>query len=225
MDGSGRRMGIKLTVCDSGGKEGVTTNAYDFVRWLRRGDDPETDTSGEQGDYLWEPGLAQRFLLVKGASVRTAPRVAVSFPDSQRKDRSAGARGEIPVLMMNTDLLKDTLDKMLDRTEPGGGRINFPDWLDDNFFTELTVEVKDPNKGWLNPRKYRNESWDLLVYYLAASLTKLIGLEHLNWDNPPGWAEEWDENDLVFDPVAQEKPFASEAKPKRNLANLATNLA
>src|SRR5690606_37981436 len=25
MDGSGRRMGIKLTVCDSGGKEGVTT--------------------------------------------------------------------------------------------------------------------------------------------------------------------------------------------------------
>lgn len=229
MDGSNRRMGIKLTLCDSGGKEGVTTNAYDFVRWLRRGDvdehGNEIDTSQEQGDYQWEPGLAQRFLLVKGASTKGAPRVSVSFPDSQRQDRNAGARGEIPVLMINTNMLKDALDKMLDRSDPNGGRINFPDWLDDNFYTELTVEVKDPAKGWLNPRNYRNESWDLLVYYLAASLTKLIGLEHLDWDNPPGWADEWDRNDLVFDPQVQEKPFAGVARAKGKLSSLASNLA
>lgn len=224
MDGSGRRMGVKLVICDSGGKEGVTSNAYDFIRWLRKGDDPEADNSDEQGEYRWEPGLAARFLLVKGASTKSAPRVSVSYPDSQRKDRSAGARGEIPVLLMNTNLLKDMLDKMLDRTDPLGGRINFPDWLDDNFYTELTVEVKDPNKGWLNPRKYRNESWDLLVYYIAASLTKLIGLEHLNWESPPGWAEEWDRNDLVFNPAEQEKPFV-QVKAKRKLSSLADNLA
>jgi phage terminase large subunit GpA-like protein len=224
MDGSGRRMGVKLTICDSGGKEGVTSNAYDFVRWLRKGDDPEADLADEQGEYKWEPGLAARFLLVKGASTKGAPRISVSYPDSQRKDRSAGARGEIPVLLMNTDILKDTLDKMLDRTDPLGGRINFPDWLDDNFYTELTVEVKDPNKGWLNPRKYRNESWDLLVYYIAASLTKIIGLEHLNWESPPGWAEEWDRNDLVFNPAEQEKPFV-QVKAKRKLSSLADNLA
>lgn len=223
-DGSGRRMPIKLTVCDSGGREGVTTNAYDFVRWLRRGDDPEVAVE-EQGSYLWEPDLANRFLLLKGASAKTAPRVMVSYPDSQRKDRHAGARGEIPVLMMNTDLLKDHLDKMLDRTEPGGSRINFPDWLDDNFYTELTVEVKDPNKGWINPRHYRNESWDLLVYYLAASLTRIIGLEHLDWKEPPGWAEEWDHNDLVFNPATKEKPFAAEERRKTNLSSLAENLA
>lgn len=225
MDGSGRRMGIKFTVCDSGGKEGVTSNAYDFVRWLRRG--PTDDNEEEdEGEYQWEAGLVQRFVLSKGASTRTAPRVAVSYPDSQRKDRMAGARGEIPVLMINTDLLKDQLDKMLDRTEPGG-RVNFPDWLDDNFYTELTVEVKDPNKGWLNPRKYRNESWDLLVYYLAATLTRVIGLEHISWENPPGWAEEWDDNDLVFDPAEQRKPFevAEPQKAKRNLASLASDLA
>lgn len=227
LGGNGRRMGIKLTVCDSGGKEGVTANAYDFIRWLRFGDRDDTQNAAdkEQGDYLWEPGLAQRFVLVKGASTKGAPRVAVSFPDSQRKDRQAGARGEIPVLMMNTDLLKDMLDKMLDRVDPRGGRINFPDWLDDNFFTELTVEIKDPNKGWLNPRKYRNESWDLLVYYIAATLTKLIGLEYIDWDNPPTWAEEWDRNDLVFDPVEQSKPFEGEARRKRKLSSLADNLA
>lgn len=224
MDGSGRRMGIKMTMCNSGGKTGTTANAYDFYRWLRRGPDDEIDETAEQGEYKWEPGLAQRFLLLKGASTKTAPRVAISFPDSQRKDRSAGARGEIPVLLINTDLLKDTLDKMLDRLDPGGGRINFPNWLDDNFYTELTVEVKDPNKGWLNPRKYRNESWDLLVYYLAGTLTRMVGLEHLNWETPPGWADEWDHNDLIFNPAEQEKPFASE-KRKSSLSSLADNLA
>ena len=223
-DGSGRHMSIKFTVCDSGGEEGVTTNAYDFVRWLAKGDDPELDLSHEQGDYQWVPGMGQRFLLLKGASSKNAQRVAIGYPDSQRKDRSAGARGEIPVLFMNTNMLKDTVDKMLDRTDPMGGRINFPNWLDDNFYTELTVEVKDPNKGWLNPKKYRNESWDLLVYYLAASLTRMVGLEHLDWSNPPGWAEEWDRNDLVFNPVVEQKPFEAVRK-KSNLADLAANLA
>lgn len=223
MDGTGRRMGVKLTVCDSGGKEGVTANAYDFYRWLRNPQDEDmADT--DQGDYHWSPGLAARFLLVKGASLKTAPRVRIEFPDSQRKDRHAGARGEIPVLMMNTNILKDQLDKMLDRRDPRGGRINFPNWLDDNFYTELTVEVKDPNKGWINPRRYRNESWDLLAYYIAGTLTQAIGLEHFNWEDPPTWAEEWDQNDLVFDPAEQEKPFATE-RPRRKLSDLAGNLA
>lgn len=227
LDGGGRRMSIKMTVCDSGGKEGVTANAYDFVRWLRLGDrdDAENAVDKQQGTYTWEPGLGQRFVLVKGASTKGAPSVSVAYPDSQRKDRSAGARGEIPVLMMNTNLLKDALDKMLDRVDPHGGRINYPNWLPDNFYTELTVEVKDPNKGWLNPRKYRNESWDLLVYYLAATLTKIIGLPYIDWDNPPTWAEEWDRNDLVFNPVEQSKPFAGKARPKRSLSDLAGNLA
>ena len=72
---------------------------------------------------------------------------------------------------------------------------------------------------------FRAAFWDLLVYYLAGSLTKLVGLEHLNWDQPPGWAEEWDQNDLVFDPVEQEKPFAAEVKRKSSLSSLADNLA
>lgn len=224
-DGSGRSMAIKFTVCDSGGREGVTANAYNFYRWLRRGDGDDVESKEEDIDYGWEPGLAGRFILSKGSSIKNAPRVAINYPDSQRKDRSAGARGEIPVLMFNPDTLKDTVDKMLDRTEPRGGRINFPNWLDDNFYTELTVEIKDPNKGWLNPKKFRNESWDLLVLYLAGSLTGVIALEHLNWENPPGWAEEWDHNDLVFNPVETAKPFEAAAKPKIDLAALARDMA
>lgn len=228
-DGSGRHMPIKFTLCDSGGREGVTANAYNFVRWLRKGDFDEDGVEIEtedEGTYAWEPGVANRFLLLKGASTMNAPRVKLDFPDSGRKDRHAGALGEIPVLFINTHLLKDNLDKMLDRKEAGGGRINFPDWLDDNFYTELTVEVKDPKKGWINPRKYRNESWDLLAYYLATMLTSAINLEQIAWDDPPGWADEWDHNDLVFNPEVKSKPFEVKTqRPNTSLAQLASELA
>lgn len=229
-DGSGRRMGVKQTICDSGGKGGTTANAYNFYRWLRWGDPVDDDGNptmaedAEMGEYEWTPGMAGKFLLLKGASPKTAPRIKIDYPDSQRKDRSAGARGEIPVLFINTDLIKDMLDHRLDRTDPGG-RICFANWLDDNFYVELTVEVKDPIKGWINPKRFRNESWDLLAYCIAGLLTPTIGFEHIDFKDPHGWAAEWDINDLVFDPEIADKPFAGEEKPRRSLADLAKDLA
>lgn len=201
-DDSDRVMGVKLTLCDSGGKEGVTENAYNFVRWLRRGDQDDEENPEEknedQGEYEWRQEWASRFMLLKGTPIRTAPRVQISYPDSQRKDRMAGARGEIPVLMVNSDTVKDMVNNRLDRVEPGG-RFIFPNWLDANFFIELTVEVKDPKKGWINPKRFRNESWDLLAYCLAATLSPMVLLEHMDMTKPPTWAAVWEDNDLVFD--------------------------
>lgn len=220
-DKSGRRMGIKMTLCDSGGRDGVTANAYNFVRWLRRGPEDFTDdgmgdgapdTKEDEGEYRWEPGLAARFTLVKGASNRNAPRLTISHPDSQRKDRHAGARGEIPVALINVNLHKDAVNNRLDRTEPGGMYI-FPKWLPDHFYTELTVEIKDPIKGWINPKRYRNESWDLLAYCEAALLHPEVRFESIDWVNDcPPWAADWDENILVFDPKEQTIPF--DTKPQ-----------
>lgn len=229
IDGSGREMSIKLTMCDSGGKEGVTTNAYQFVRWLRDGKNTPRDDGEEQpqeqGEYEWVSGLYPRFQLIKGDPAPSAPRVRLGYPDSQRKDRHAGARGEIPVLFLNTNMLKDAVDNMLDRTEARGGRVNFPDWLPSTFYTELTVEVKDPQKGWVNPKHYRNESWDLLVYAFAATLTRQIGLEHIDWNEPHSWAREWDKNDLVFNPAKENKPFENRSEPTYDFAKLADQLA
>lgn len=222
-DGSGRRMAVKLTMCDSGGKAGVTSNAYDFVRWLRRGD-PEENRVQEEGDYEWLPNMAGRFLLLKGDPVKSAPRLKISHPDSQRKDRNAGARGEIPVAFMNTNTLKDAVDNRLDKNT-AGNRFVFPDWLDDNFYIELTVEVKDPVKGWMNPKNYRNESFDLLYYCLGGLLTPIINFDYMDRDNPPSWAAEWDDNDLVYDPEDAEKPFEAEPRKRSKLADLAKNLA
>ena len=222
-DGSGRHMGVRFVFSDSGGSEGFTKEAYNFVRWLRWGEQEDV-VDDDQGEYEWDPSWAGRFMLLKGASSITAPRLNISYPDSQRKDRHAGARGEIPVAIINTNEMKNAINNQLDRTEPGG-QIIFPDWLDDNFYIELTVEVKDPVKGWINPKKFRNESWDLLAYCEAALLTPTIRFEHIVWQDAPGWAEEWDMNDLVFDPEIDDKPFKAEKKTGKSLADLASNLA
>lgn len=210
MDDPDRHMAIFHTFCDSGGREGVTSNSYDFVRWLRWGYENSQEPEEMQAMYPWYPHLAARFQLLKGDPIINAPRVRLGFPDSERKDRHAGARGEIPVLFINTNLMKDKLDGMLDRTEPGG-RINFPNWLPVNFYKELTVEIKDPKTlKWENPNKFRNESWDLLVYCLSGLLHRTIGWEHIAWDDPPSWAAEWDKNDMVFKLHEEETPFENE---------------
>lgn len=202
-DGSGRRMQIKMVGCDSGGKEGVTAKAYDYYRSLKK------------------RGMAGRFQLLKGGSTPAAPRIMLSYPDSQRKDRKAAARGEIPVLMLNTDKLKDQLDNMLDRVDAGGGLIRFPDWLPDSFFVELTVEQKDHKGKWQNPKKLRNESWDLLAYCLA--LVSHLNMEQINWQKPPTWVATWDANTLVSQPDTPR--FGTTPKPKVDLSRLAADLA
>lgn len=212
-DGSGRVMQIKATACDSGGRAEATKNAYEFWRWLR--DDEEVSSN--------HPDLFRRFQLVKGASQKTAPRVQISYPDSDRKDRHAGARGEVPVLFINGDMLKDQLNKMLERTEPGGGRINFPEWLPDWFYGELTVERRG-SKGWEKPSKARNEAWDLMVYCIAIATYKPIRIELIDWNDPPSWASDWDTNDLVLD-SSDNKQFASQQKSEYDLSKLGEILA
>lgn len=204
-DGSGRRMAIKLTCCDSGGRDGVHTNAYSFYRRLR-------------DEY---PGnLHQRFQLVRGASYDSAPRIQIQYPDAERKDKLAAARGDVPVLFLNTTIIKDQLNALLDREDPGGGMYHFPDWLPDSFYSELTAETRGPAR-WENPKSLRNEAWDLLAYDIALSLTRHVRLEHMDWKNPPGWAEEWDFNDMVFQPDdGASTKFAPEPKDAYDLAKI-----
>lgn len=218
-DGSGRQMAIKIVLCDSGGAEGVTANAYEFWRFLRDG-----PASGEEDKFpSWSPNLHRRFFLLRGQPAVGAPRVALTYPDAERKDRKAGARGEIPVLSLNSNLLKDQLNGSLDRLEPGGGRIVFPRWLGDTFYKELCVEIRDPKKGWVNPRNYRNESWDLLAYCIAACIHLHVDM----WDwgaVTESWALPWDRNALVFRPDSGPKPFDHQKQEGYDLERLAEDL-
>ena len=153
---------------DSGGKAGVTERAYAFWKLARAA------------------GLGRKIMLVKGDSRRFGPRLARTFPDSSgRTDRKANARGEVPVWLLNTLILKDSLAADLDRTEPGPGYIHFPDWLGTWFFDELAAETRTA-KGWENVSADRNEAFDLCVYNHAVML--MLNGEAIRWEKPPAWA-------------------------------------
>lgn len=180
-DGSGRSMMIKMTGCDSGGREGVTTMAYNFYRELR------------------SEGLTGRFHLVKGDPTPGAPRTRISYPDSNRKDKFSAARGDVPVLMIASNIMKDTLAGRMECIVPGKGMYRVGDWLPDFVYRELCTEVRTP-KGWENVGSKRNEAWDLSYYALALCVSPLLMVEQLDWSRPPAWAAEWDKNSLVTAP-------------------------
>ena len=180
-DGTGT-MGIAHTFCDSGGKEGVTANAYNYWRKLR------------------DEGKQNRFQLVKGDGNPNCPAVRIDYPDSARKDRNANARGEIPVLFINTNMMKDYIDAMLsiDKNDLGevqsAGKVRFPDWLEIGFYEQLTAEFRRKGK-WEQAPGRANESFDLLVYF--ASGLKAKGIDKIDWEQPPAWLRPWIENPNV----------------------------
>jgi phage terminase large subunit GpA-like protein len=167
-----RGLAPLMVAIDSGGQAGVTERAYLFWRQVRGA------------------GLAAKAMLVKGKggeATKIGPRIKVTYPDSTKRvqQRRANARGEIPVWLLNTLVLKDAIAADLERAEPGPGYIHWPAWLGGWFFDELTAETRTA-KGWENLGGARNEAFDLMVYNTAAWL-RLKG-DLIDWANPPAWA-------------------------------------
>ncbi len=206
-DGSGM-MRVAILGVDSGGREGVTTNAYNWYRKLRK------EGSGEH----------QRVHLLKGEALPSSPRVRLSYPDSPKKDRRASARGEIPVLILNTNLIKDALNNMVERGVTDGASFAWPGWLPDEWFSEMCAEFRTP-KGWENPRKARNEAWDLATYAIAICLHRKI--DRLRWDAPAfNFALERSRNPYFRPITAQAQPeVADSSRGSYSLADLASRLA
>ena len=99
----------------------------------------------------------------------------------------------------------------------------FSDWMSDKFYAELCAEVRT-GKGWENPTNSRNEQWDLSYMCLGLCISELIRVEVIDWDNPPGWAAEWDKNDLVRAPEAAQR-FANPVESKYDFAQFGAALA
>ena len=147
----------------------MTANAYDWYRKLRKFGD----------------GVHGRVHLIKGeANKPDAPRTRISYPDAQKKDNKALSRGDVPVLMLNVNLLKDELNNLLERSDEES-QITWPDWLPDEWFSEMCAERRTPT-GWEKPSGQRNEAWDLATYLLGILRHKKI--DRLNWVTPPDWA-------------------------------------
>jgi phage terminase large subunit GpA-like protein len=210
-DNSGRRMKLRATAVDSGGAEGVTGHAYNFWRRLR-----------ERRD-----GSHQRLILVKGTSTPGAPLARTTWPDSSQKDKNAVARGDVPVLILQSNALKDRVSLLLNRRVAtdggvGGGSMRYPDWLENWFYTQLTSEVRS-DKGWENTKKRRNEAFDLAYYALGVALRPLepripfihFGVDRSNWIDQ-SWSALPDDNDFVYLPSKDGEPEVVKSKPTPN---------
>ncbi len=200
-DGSGRFMKIRTAAADSGGEDGVTSNAYAAWRLFRR------------------LRMGARFTLMKGTGAPSAPRVAMSYPDSKRKDHHAGARGEIPVFFVSSLLMGDALANDLQRPAPGPRYIHFSRELPPAFFEEYCAEQRDKN-GWSRKGATRNESWDLSKYNHALAI--LLKGERIDWSRPPPWAAPWDENSEVFLPEMDKDPTtaANAVRERQSLSDI-----
>lgn len=165
---------VMLTACDSGGLEGVTDNAYRFWRRLNA-----------QG-LAHRNYLHTRFILIKGASTKTAPIIRETFPDTtKRANRKVKAIGDVPVYLLNSDLLKDITANDTERKEVGPRFVHFPNWLGAWFYNELTAETRTA-KGWKNNSRRNNEAFDLMCYVRA--ILKLLKADVIDWHKPPKWA-------------------------------------
>ena len=183
-DDSGRTMGVIITTCDSGGKQGVTENAYSFWKKVKG------------------MGLGDRFHLVKGERPlpkANKPMVSKTIPDKSSKSaRKAKVVGELPLWILNTTMLKDAVAANLKRTDVGPDYIHFSTSLESWFYAEIVAETRT-DKGWENPARARNESFDLMCYSKAGYLIKMdtYWKKEINWLSPPAWADIWDNNSEV----------------------------
>ena len=167
-------MGITMTVCDSGGKEGVTENAYRYWKKLKT------------------QGLSSKFNLIKGerpAPHTNKPMIFESVMDkSSSAARKAGTVGSQKVWMLNTTVLKDAVAANLRRVTPGIDHIRFPDWIPSRIYKEITTETRT-DKGWENILRQPNEQFDLMCYAKAAFMIKKSkhGTRDIDWNDLPYW--------------------------------------
>jgi len=215
-DGSGRGMRALAIGYDSGGADGVTLQAYGA--WRRARKLRQARMIGKvDGRDAWT------VLPLKGASTINAPKLLVALPDTQRKDRFAAARGEVPLGQFNPNGFKDDAVTQLQRADAGPWCVHFPAALraaepPHPFYEQIVAERRGSGGRWekITPSA-RNEILDLLV--MTDVMATLHGLRRLDWDRPPGWAAPWDTNALVAPIVAPVvTPDASSAVPAAAMA-------
>lgn len=158
------------------------------------------DTGGHftRAMYAWlRKKLSNRVFGVKGASDYRAPLTRLSFPSRKQ-------RRQVPILMLNTTIIKNDIHEAYRNVEPGPGYIHFPDHLEQDYFEQLTSEKpidqrdKRGNKVryWVKKKpNIRNEALDLMVYAFGV-------VHHLNPD--------WDALERQLTPKPETRPTISQ---------------
>ena len=181
---------------DSGGQDGVTLQAYEAWRRARKRGDVRY-LGKKDGRDAWT------ILPLKGASGINAASLLVAYPETQRKDRFAANRGDVPLGIFNPNTAKDVVALQLQQAEAGPLYVHFPTALRAEapphpFFDQLVAEQRRANGRWEKVTSgARNEALDLMV--MTNVMANLHGLRRIDWSAPPSWAMPHDSNVLVMD--------------------------
>lgn len=152
---------VLRTIVDTGGEDGVTDKAYAWKRRLR------------------QKGLSAKVVLSKGD-----PKLK-GFMFRETWVGSKVGRGDIPLMLLNPNALKDIVDGCIRRNDANGPHYVFPAWLNRAYFDELEGEVRLPDGTWKKVK--RNESFDLC--YMQKALLFILGADKIvDWNDPPAWA-------------------------------------
>lgn len=195
-DGSGVMTPMLIGV-DSGGAHSTTANAYEWWRGLKG---PELPRG--------------RVLLLKG-DPKTKNLVEIRNPDGTKRDnRRAGARGDVPVMFVSSNQVKDIVAANLAREVDGPGYVTLPGWAKDSWFKELASEQRRGD-GWHKIRE-RNEAWDLMCYATALTRCDRVRADRIDWgsDRIPPYAKAGPENPFIA-PLAQPGQPTPPAAPAR----------
>ena len=177
----GKEIQVLLTVVDTGGEGGRTQQGKGAAA---EGTSGVTHNADAWYRSVRAAGLGDRVMLVKGASTKNAPMVRMSLVGQ----RSSREKGDIPLFVLNTNLLKDAVHAGLRRDTPGPGYLHVPSWVNRAFLDELyRAETRNKDGVWQQVRK-RNEAFDLAVYVRAGCLR--LGADKIkSWDKAPAWAQ------------------------------------
>lgn len=190
--GTGHALMPVAMIVDSGGAPGTTTNAYAFLRRMRKA------------------GHGRRTFLAKGMGGLKRDRALYAAPEKVLGNRQKRTT-DIRIVQVGTDVLKDEVALALTRKEPGPNAYHLPDALPDTAFAEFCAEVRTDD-GWVVKKHgLRNESLDLAVY--AKALAIVLKAEKIDWSRPPDWAAPVVENRFALRIAAIEPDRAEERVP------------
>lgn len=192
------------------------------------------DARGGESDLaigFWHMAAAagihpSRVTLLQGGNNPKAPQISPARRSDQ-KSKGGQKRNSPGVWTINVHWLKNIIDAMLRREKPGPGYVHLPRDLAEQHVEELTAERLVKGK-WEKIRP-RNETWDLLVYALAAILRRPFAQSRLDmrWvppdfrvpdplDQPVLMNDEHEADETVAETEQQSAPSARKrAAPKR----------
>lgn len=213
-----RGMAIRAIGYDTQGAPGTSDRAYEAWTRLRR-EKIVRNYGVLDGRDLWS------IIPTQGFSSRTpgASRLSVVYPDNQRKDKKAAARGTVPLGRFNADSFKTALAGQLRQAIPGAGYVHLPAALRSKesphaLLEQMVAEKQDASGHWEKAHNaVRNEMLDKMVgTHVVAHLHKLA---RINWASPPPEAAPWDKNSMIG-PMAGGATAPAAATKTRSLNDL-----